>query len=324
MGWTDVFSRKKTVKPVTYSAEAMANLRQAMTLLETAFDATADGLLIISQPGKVAGFNRPFARMWKLRKSLVKSHDRQKILQYLVSQIHVAAPLTQLIQARSPSVRPKELKLRDGRVFECFSIPRRRKGKIVGRVLNFRDVTSIKKAEEKLQHLAYHDSLTGLPNRTLLADRFEIALAQARRSDEIVALFLMDLDRFKEVNDTHGHQAGDQVLSEVSKRLRASLRAGDTVARLGGDEFLILLPRIKEESHLEIIARRLFDSIRPKVRTEAGPLEVNTSMGIAVYPRDGQDTDTLMKKVDAALYQAKQQGRNIYRFYQVLPEDVSL
>lgn len=318
MGWTSVFSTKKTVKKKSRSSDpSITALRQATSLIETAFDATADGLLIVGQPGKVAGFNRPFSRMWKLNKSLIKSQDRQKILHFLLAHTHPAEPLNQLIHARKTSTRPKELKLRDGRLFDCYAIPHRRGGKIVGRVLNFRDVTAIKKAEEKLQHLAYHDALTGLPNRALLEDRFQVALDQSRRSDEFVALFLLDLDNFKQINDTMGHHTGDQVLAEVAKRLKASLRAGDTVARLGGDEFLLLISRIKEDVHVEIIANRIFKALKPKIETDTGPIETTTSMGIAIYPQHGRDPDELLKNVDAALYLAKQAGRNNFQYYGV-------
>lgn len=185
-----------------------------------------------------------------------------------------------------------------------------------------RDVTERKRVEDHIAYLAYHDELTGLPNRTLFLDRLTIALAHAQRFKRLVAVLYIDLDHFKRVNDTLGHSVGDQLLDAVASRLRESTRISDTVGRLGGDEFAVLLSEIAHEDDLARIARKILDELSHRFAFEEHQLYVSASMGIAVYPRDGSDPQTLMKNADSAMYRAKNSGRNGYSF--CTPESNSL
>lgn len=177
-----------------------------------------------------------------------------------------------------------------------------------------RDVTERKRVEDHIAYLAYHDELTGLPNRTLFQDRLTVALAHARRFSRFVAVFFLDLDHFKRVNDTLGHSLGDQLLDAVASRLRDSTRGSDTVARLGGDEFTILLSEVAHEEDTARIARKVLDSLAQRFTLNGHHVYVSGSMGIAVYPRDGEDPETLLKNADSAMYRAKNSGRNGYSF----------
>ncbi|HEY7160789.1 MAG TPA: diguanylate cyclase, partial [Acidobacteriota bacterium] len=172
-----------------------------------------------------------------------------------------------------------------------------------------------KQAAETIRHLAYHDSLTGLPNRMLFRDRFLHALALAHRKKEMLAMLFLDLDRFKKINDTLGHAAGDRLLQAVSERLKKTLREGDTIARLGGDEFMILLSGVKAVEDAAKVAEKILYAIRPAFMIDGHELHITTSIGISLYPYDGQDTDTLVKNSDIALYRAKEYGRNNYQLY---------
>ena len=172
-----------------------------------------------------------------------------------------------------------------------------------------------KQAAETIRHLAYHDSLTSLPNRMLFRDRFLHALALAHRKKEILAMLFLDLDRFKKINDTLGHAAGDRLLQAVSERLKKTLREGDTIARLGGDEFMILLLGLKAVEDAAKVADKILQAIRPSFLIDGQELHMTTSIGISLYPYDGQDTDTLVKNADIALYRAKEYGRNNYQLY---------
>ena len=174
------------------------------------------------------------------------------------------------------------------------------------------DITVRKQHEDHIQHLAYHDSLTGLPNRTLMLDRLGQGLAHAQRQHRQLAVLFIDLDRFKVINDTLGHHVGDALLKEAAGRLREAVREEDTVARLGGDEFLIVLPRGYDAVR---VARQALTLMAIPFKVFGHDLYVTASVGISVYPRDGEDSETLIKRADVALYRAKQQGRNIYRYF---------
>ena len=188
-------------------------------------------------------------------------------------------------------------------------------GEVVRVVAVARDVSELKRSERQLQKLAFYDPLTGLANRALLDDRLRMALTSARRSRKLLAVIYVDLDRFKYVNDTLGHPAGDQLLIEIGRRLSEPLRASDTVARMGGDEFTLLLTDLRTESDAAAVAERVIDAVAKPVQLGGETVFVGASLGISFYPRDGDDADTLRKHADVALYEAKEAGRGQYRVF---------
>lgn len=177
------------------------------------------------------------------------------------------------------------------------------------------DITEHKRDEERLAHQSTHDALTGLPNRNLLKDRLQQAIAQTDRSNNSVALLFLDLDHFKLINDSLGHAAGDRMLLDMAERLRACVREGDTVSRHGGDEFVLVLREIDQSHHVAAICEKIFQTIAEPFFIQGHSFHVTCSIGIALYPQDGQDPATLFKYADMALYQAKDQGRNHYQFF---------
>ena len=182
-------------------------------------------------------------------------------------------------------------------------------------VASFTDISERKEAEERIRLLAYHDVLTGLPNRLLLLDRLEHAMANAQRGHHHLAVMFIDLDRFKNVNDSLGHAAGDELLREVAGRLRACVRDVDTVARLGGDEFVVVLENLETEVDAVSVANKIQLAFGRSIGVHGQTLHVSTSIGIALYPEDGQDAATLMRNADTAMYQAKAAGCNNYQFF---------
>ncbi len=182
-------------------------------------------------------------------------------------------------------------------------------------VVNGRDVTERKRAEEKIRFMAYHDALTGLPNRDLLRDRLDQAIGQARRNEEHFAVISLDLDRMKAVNDSVGHAQGDDLLREVAQRLSRISRDGDTLARVGGDEFVLLLPQLETVQEAASFANRIMESLRRPIALGGQTLRVTASIGLAVFPDDGRDTDTLIRNADVAMYRAKEQGRDNLQLY---------
>ncbi|HEY7862367.1 MAG TPA: sensor domain-containing diguanylate cyclase, partial [Thermoanaerobaculia bacterium] len=177
------------------------------------------------------------------------------------------------------------------------------------------DISERKRAEEQVRHLAFHDALTSLPNRLLFTDRLTLALAHARRSGTRLAVMFLDLDRFKIINDSLGHSVGDDLLRRVGERLEACVRQADTVARLGGDEFTILVPGLLYDDDAARVASKILESIREPFQIGGRDLFLTTSIGVSLYPSDGEDAEALVRSADTAMYRAKEQGRDNYQLY---------
>ena len=188
-------------------------------------------------------------------------------------------------------------------------------GEVLGTTGTGTDVSDLVRYAAELEYQAFHDSLTGLPNRTLFADRLTQALARARRHQEPIAVLYADLDHLKRVNDTLGHTVGDLLLKQAALRFRSTVREEDTVARFGGDEFVILLSRVKNGSVAARVAEKLVARMNEPMEVGGHTLRVTTSVGVSSWPTDGDDAETLLKNADNALYQAKDQGRNTYRMF---------
>jgi diguanylate cyclase (GGDEF)-like protein/PAS domain S-box-containing protein len=224
--------------------------------------------------------------------------------------------------------------LRDGRVRQAVSRQRYRRkdgswvwveatfslthdakgGQADGYVASVRDITERKEAERRIEHLARHDPLTDLPNRTLFRERFLQEIALTKRYGTPFALLCLDLDRFKAVNDTLGHPAGDALLQAVAARIKAVVRTEDTVARMGGDEFVVIETGSGQPESGRALAERLIDAMRPPIHIDGETVSVGVSIGIALAPQDGTDPDALYKAADLSLYRAKADGRNTFRF----------
>ncbi len=179
----------------------------------------------------------------------------------------------------------------------------------------FSDITELKEHQQQLEHMAHYDALTGIPNRVLLGDRLQQAIAQSRRHQHGLAVVYLDIDGFKEVNDAHGHETGDQLLVCIAQRLRETLREGDTLARLGGDEFVAVLTDIDSRHECESILSRLLQAAATPITVRQHSLQLSASLGVTQFPQDGSDADTLLRHADQAMYQAKQAGKNRYHLF---------
>jgi len=231
---------------------------------------------------------------------------------------HATAAFRRIIETRQSS-EPVEFRLRhrDGmwRTFEslgtnCLSNPH-----IHGVVFNSRDVTDRKVIQQRIQHLAYHDNLTGLPNRSLLQDRLAHSIARAERTNRKVAVLFIDLDNFKNINDTLGHDVGDELLRQVSRRLSDCVRLEDTIARQGGDEFIVLLDALDDSRGASVVAQKILNSLRQPFTLGGTEQHVSGSVGISLFPEDGRDPQTLMKNADTAMFHGKGLGKNTYQYF---------
>jgi diguanylate cyclase (GGDEF)-like protein/PAS domain S-box-containing protein len=298
---------------ITARKEAEEKLRLSATVLEH----IADGVMVIDAGGAIVAVNPAFTQITGYTEAEALGRDRTLTR----SGRHDAAFYQALWDDLQSTGfwRGEIWNLRkNGEVYLewlTVSAVRDNKGAISHYVGVFSDITLVKESQEKLDHLAHHDALTQLPNRLLFHDRLHHALQRAARENEQLALLFIDLDRFKNVNDTLGHHIGDELLQQVATALQDKLREGDTLARLGGDEFIVLLENVDGQYGASLVAEKLVGMFEQPFMVAGHELFVTCSVGISLYPADAMDLNMLIRNADVAMYQAKARGRNGYRFY---------
>lgn len=289
---------------------------------QVTLECIGDAVICTDLAGNISFLNPVAERMtgWSLREAAGRPlGECFRIMDATTGKI-AADPTTQAIGHGRLTHLPANCLLtsREGRqVFIEDSVAPIRDGSGLtsGSVLVFRDVTAARALAEQVAHLAEHDALTGLPNRLLLSDRLNQAIARASRKLTSMAILFLDLDNFKHINDSLGHPTGDKLLKSVAGRLQECVRAPDTVSRQGGDEFVLLLHDVQHPEDAAITARRILRVMKKTHSIEGHELSVTTSIGISVYPEDGLDAATLLKNADTAMYQAKESGRRNFRFF---------
>lgn len=288
-------------------------LRQAATVFEN----TLDGVMITGVEGNIMAVNKAFTGItgFALEEVLGKNarilrsdrHGRgfYEAMQASLSRTgHWQGEVWN--RCKSGELLP---------VWENISAIRDDEGRTTSYVAVFSDISPIKRSQERLAYLAHHDALTNLPNRLLLEDRLTHALEHARRGGHPLAVLFLDLDGFKAVNDSLGHHRGDLLLQQVADRLTCCVREADTVARLGGDEFIVVLESLKDRSEVSRVAGEILQLLSGPVELDGHRVSVTTSIGISLYPDDGEDVTGLVRRADTAMYRAKASGMNNLRFY---------
>jgi len=284
---------------------------------QAALDKMSQGLCMVDASGRIQVCNRRYAEMYQLPPELTRPGTPLRDIsryRFATGSYYVGAQASDI---GSDHVLPdmifnKTRELTDGRIISVS----RRPLPNGGWVTTHQDVTDIRRAEARVAHLAHHDALTDLPNRALLRQRMEEAAAGSRRGERSLAVLMLDLDRFKEVNDTLGHAFGDALLKSVAERLKSCVREGDTVARLGGDEFAVLQLVTDPAREAEALANRIIEKISAPYDLDGHQALIGTSIGIALAPTDGTEPDQLLKAADLALYRAKSTGRGTYCFFE--------
>jgi diguanylate cyclase (GGDEF)-like protein len=265
--------------------------------------------------------------MWQLPSGVLDRRDDAAAIEFVLQQLkrpELFVAKIEELYAQPDAISDDILLFNDGRVFERHSRPQYVDGEIVGRVWSFRDVTERQKLLDDLEHQAFHDTLTDLANRALLRDRLEHAIARSRRSGAVVSVLFCDLDRFKLINDTLGHESGDQLLIEVARRLAAVIREGDTVGRLGGDEFAIVVDGASPVD-TNAVAERCLETIREPFEINGRDVFVRASIGVADNHRDALDAEEILCRGDIAMYAAKSRGRDRFeRFEPIMQAELTL
>ncbi len=300
-------------------AQRTADLQSAMSalvdgerLLRATLESTADGILVVNTDGRVLHANRRFAEMWRIPAQVMDTGDDNALLSFVLSQLEDPGEFVSKVQALYGTSEKSldTIAFIDGRVFERYSRPLVRDADLQGRVWSFRDVSERKAFESRLLELANHDPLTGLYNRRRFSEEIDTQLAIARRNAFEGAVLFLDLDQFKDVNDSRGHRAGDELLVELASLLRGCVREADVVARLGGDEFAIMLSHTHEQDAVAM-ASRILTAIRARPFVAGGtPIVITASVGVALFPKHADSADEILSSADLAMYQAKENGRN--------------
>ena len=296
-----------------------AELARSLALLNATQEAVAEGICLVAPSGEVTSYNQRFATLWNLTVAqAAQMHEEGNLMTHVLEQLadpdEFIFKLGELYEQPNALARD-EISLRDGRILERYSAPAiapavGEEAEInCGRVWTFHDISNRKLYEAQLRHQAFHDALTGLPNRILLVERMERARLKLERSRRALAVLFLDLDRFKVINDSLGHDKGDELLKQVASRLQNCLRPGDTAARFGGDEFVILLEEVTGSDDAVQVARRIADSLRQPFDLVGAELALTTSIGIVLSNSPAEAPDELMRRADIAMYRAKNNGK---------------
>ncbi len=289
---------------------------ERIRLLASVFEHGQEGILITDAEQKIVAVNRSFTRLTGYELDEVQGKTPRMLRSGWHDHEFYQAMWRSLTETGAWKGELHDRRKNGELYVEWLTILaiKNDQGDVTNYIGMFEDITQEKEAEQRIAHLAYHDTLTDLANRRLFEDRLEQALRHAHRASSKTALLYVDLDRFKPINDTFGHKAGDLLLKEVAQRLSACVRDSDTVARLGGDEFALVLHGV-DQNHASITAQRAIDALARPFQVDQHDVFIGASIGIGIYPSDGVDVTTLVKHADIAMYQAKQAGRNTYRFF---------
>ncbi|MGE5413693.1 MAG: EAL domain-containing protein [Syntrophomonadaceae bacterium] len=305
-----------TVADVSGRRQIEEALRLSERRYRALFERNLAGVYRSTMEGRILDCNEAFARIFGYG-------SREEVLRQAAWDLYIRpddrkAALAKLVERQNLTNYELCLKRKDGSTVWVLQNENLSEGPdgllsvIEGTII---DISERKRAEEQVKHLAFHDPLTNLPNRLLFNDRLTLAVAQAHRHAQRLAVLFLDLDRFKIINDSLGHSVGDELLRQLAERIQEHVREGDTVARLGGDEFTLLVPGITADEDAAKIARKICDAIHDPFWIDGRELFVTTSVGVSVYPADGHDAETLVRNADSAMYRAKEQGRDNYQLY---------
>ena len=308
-----IIGASKIARDITQKRAAEQHLR----LTSSVFTHTNEGIVITDAHGKILDVNDAFVR--------ITGFDKSEVLGKLPLMFRSGRQGPEVVDALLNNLKLQDhcqgevwSRRKDGEAYAgllTISTVRDATGTVQNYVGIFADITALKLQQDRLEHVAHFDPLTDLPNRVLLTDRLNHAIAMARRNSHSIGILYLDLDGFKKVNDAHGHDVGDDLLVELAKRMKGALRSVDTIARMGGDEFVAILEDVQSTVLCVDLAQRVLQACAAPVEINAIPLQVSASIGVTLFPQDESDAEQLLRHADQAMYEAKQAGKNRYQLF---------
>ena len=298
--------------------ERTSSLQESLSLKRATLESSTDGILVVNKVGEIIDYNNQYIEMWGTNQPLTEHTKFKDVLQHMSNQLETPSEFLDDINELTKDLEKvitKVFRLKDGHIFELYSQPQKMEGASIGRVYSFRDVTKRISLESALEYQATHDSLTGLPNRALLVDRIRQSIASAKRHKHMVGILFFDLDRFKLVNDSLGHNAGDELLIDVGRRLQSIVREQDTIARLGGDEFVLVVDDVKNEQAIENVANKLLSIFKEPFKIMGRNLYITASVGVSFHKGGDSTIEDLLRDADIAMYQAKKAGAGQFKYH---------
>jgi diguanylate cyclase (GGDEF)-like protein len=296
-------------------SESNQKLAKSLKLLLAVFETAGDGIVVLDNQDEVVIFNHQFTSLWQLEADAIRG-DKKHIVGLISSRIIKPLVLDSIgLEPTFNSPPNNFLELTNGKIIESYWQTQKLAGKIVGRVWGFRDVTAREQEKAAAKHRSQHDTLTELPKRGILTCQLSEAIAKAKHNSHLLAVMFVDLNRFKKINSSLGHQTGDRLLQKVVARFKECIRREDVIARWGNDEFTLMLPKIYGRDEATAIATRILEAFTFPFNLENKPVHVTIGIGIATYPEHGSDAETLLQNADAALSQAQQLNINNYQYY---------
>ncbi len=318
------------LKDVTEQNRLAAALAAEKELMEVTLHSIADGVITTDRDGRITYLNPAAEKLtgWSLEAAHGVTFEQVVQLREQPTGEPLPDPVSRCLHASNGAKRDHVVLLgRDGAEYgvrDSVSPLLNQQGELLGTVMVLQDETESRELAQQMAFLAHHDVLTELPNRVLYQDRLHRACRRGKRKRDRFAVMFMDLDHFKNINDSLGHGLGDELLREVARRLRQTLRENDTICRLGGDEFVMLLEDVRNSRQASQVARKIIASLAQPCQLGSTELVVTASLGIALYPQDGEDPDSLMKHADAAMYRSKRDGRNGFHLFSRSADDAAL
>jgi diguanylate cyclase (GGDEF)-like protein/PAS domain S-box-containing protein len=294
------------------------SLQKSLSLVKSTFESSSDGIIVVGDNGTITDYNNQLINMLQIPQAILDSNQESDFLDYVYQQLEQSeefiAKMHEL-HVNKEEISIDVIKFKNGKIFECYSQPHKLDQETIGRILNFRDITKRAILEKELEYQATHDALTGLDNRVKLHEKMKIAIKNAEKTGSTFGVLFIDFDRFKLINDSLSHAVGDELLKSVSERLSSTIHPEDTLARLGGDEFVIILMDIPSNTILQARVGELIGIFQLPFNLGTREVVLTASIGVSVYPDDGETVDVLLRNADVAMYRAKAYKGNNFKLY---------